>query len=136
MLLGKEVTMKRGFTLLEVLSVIVILGILSTLLAPKIIDFVDSTEEKTALDSARQYVKAVDKYLVENNFDKAGTYNVATSNEDMEPFNNLIEISGKLPTGNTITIDDQYSVTEAILVFGHYQVTYNGNDYSVSELEE
>ena len=128
--------MKRGFTLLEVLAVIVILGVLSALLAPKIIDFVDSTEEKTSLDSARQYVKAVNKYLVENNFDKAGVYNVATSNEDMEPFNNLIEISGKLPTGNTITIDDQYSVTEATLVFGHYQVTYNGNDYSVSELEE
>ena len=127
--------MKRGFTLLEVLSIIVILGVLSVLLAPKVVDLVDKSEEKVILDSARQYVKAVNKYLIENNFDQAGTYNVATPNEGIPSFNDLVEVSGKLPDGDTVTIDDQYNTTSAILEFNHFRVTYNGEDYAIEELE-
>ena len=128
--------MKRGFTLLEVLSIIVILGVLSVLLVPKVVDLVDASEEKAILDSAKQYVSAVNKYIVENNIDTSGTYNVSKANEGFAALNDVVDVSGKLPTGESVTIDDNYSVTSAVLIFNHFRVTYDGQDYSIEEIEE
>ncbi len=127
--------MKRGFTLLEVLSIIVILGVLSVLLVPKVVDLVDVSEERVILDSSRQYVKAVNKYLVENNV-APGTYNVAEPSDGLDALNDVIEVSGKLPNSGNVTVDDNYNTVSAVLVFRYFKVTYNGEDYALEELEE
>lgn len=128
--------MKRGFTLLEVLTVIVILGLLAVVITPKIIDTVSISEEKTILASAKGYIKAVNKYLVENDMTEAGTYFVAKTNEGIGPVNDLIEVEGKLPEGDTITIDSNYTTINAVLTFGNFKVTYDGKDYNVELIEE
>lgn len=128
--------MNRGFTLLETLTVIVILGVLSVLAVPKVIDIVNTSEEKVALNSAKQYIQAVNKYLVENDFQKAGTYNVAEANKEMSPLNNLVEVSGNLPTGNTVSIDDNYTTINAVLIFGKYKIKYDGTNYTSEIIEK
>ena len=58
--------MKKGFTLVELLAVIVILGVLSVLIVPKIKKTLNNSKEKINLASANELLKAAE-YQYERN---------------------------------------------------------------------
>lgn len=58
--------MKKGFTLVELLAVLVILGILSVLIVPKIVNTLNESEQKTNMVSAENLLKAAE-YKYQNN---------------------------------------------------------------------
>jgi len=57
---------KNGFTLVELLAVIVILGLLMVIIAPKITNTLNESEKKTNMASAQNLVKAAE-YKIANN---------------------------------------------------------------------
>jgi general secretion pathway protein G len=69
--------MHRGFTLIEILVVIVVIAILATLVAPNIFKHVGSAKEATAKSQIEMLGTALDAYRLDN-----GTY--PTSDQGLE----------------------------------------------------
>ena len=63
----KTVPMPRhGFTLIEVLVVIVVLGVLATLVAPNVFQHVGTAKEAAARSQIELFVAALDAYRLDN----------------------------------------------------------------------
>ncbi|MDV3429050.1 MAG: type II secretion system GspH family protein, partial [Bacillota bacterium] len=56
----KKNTKKKGFTLIELIVVIAILGILAAVLIPKFAGFTDKAKSTQALVDAKQFATAMD----------------------------------------------------------------------------
>jgi general secretion pathway protein G len=56
---------QRGFTLVEIMVVIVILGLLATIVAPEVIGYLTKSEVDTAALSVSEIDKAVELYYVD-----------------------------------------------------------------------
>ena len=51
---------KKAFTLIELLAVIIILGILAVLIAPKVVNMINESEKSANMTSAQNIVKAAE----------------------------------------------------------------------------
>ena len=63
---GLRVRARRGFTLIEILVVIVVIGILATLVAPEIFKNVGAAKSATARSQIEMLGSALDSYRLEN----------------------------------------------------------------------
>lgn len=58
--------MKKGFTLVELLAVLIIIGLLSVLIVPKVLKTLNDSEQKTNLASAKELIKTAEYKYEEN----------------------------------------------------------------------
>jgi type IV pilus assembly protein PilA len=61
--------MKRGFTIVELLAVIIVLGIILVIALPKVIDSMDKAFDKSYEISIKNIEKAAELYVTENPFE-------------------------------------------------------------------
>ena len=105
--------MKKGFSLIELLAVIVILAIIALIATPIVLDIIDDTKESSLLRSAEFYLNAIEQSITQLNAENGGNFNpksceieengniICDKNKD-----NVIELKldGEKPDGGTITI--------------------------------
>ena len=112
---------KNGFTLVELLAVIVILAIIVLIAITTISDRVEKSNAKTLMVNADSYVKAVNNMasmsIREQVKYEEGVYNVSDFSKDD------IKISGTFPTSGYFVLSD-YEVVDACLVYGNYAVKF------------
>lgn len=125
-----------GFTLLELLAVIVILALIVLIATPIIMNVINDAKEGAAQDSAYGYIKAIEVASVDNMTETIsaieGSY--TTKNGDLYQGNTKIlgiSFKGKKPNdGGTVTLA-KGRVTQATLTFDKIKITYNGKKMAV-----
>ena len=94
----------KGFTLVELLAVIVILALIALIATPIILNVINDAKKQAAKDSAYGYMDAVEKYIVSSELEdksiKDGTYRV-------EDLNKKISVKGSTPDNGTIKIESK-----------------------------
>ncbi len=116
--------MKKGFTLVELLAVIVILAVLALITTPILLNVIESSRKSTALNSAEGYVRAVSNYLIMNELSD-GLYSVLDNNIKAE-------YTGTGPSNGSITIK-KGNVESANLCINKYSIDYVDGVSSISE---
>ena len=136
---------KKGFTLIELLAVVVILAIIAIIAVPTLTRVIDKSKRGAAEVSARNYLDAVEKYIILHDvspdkypYNLTGkTLNVADNNEialldiiipkakaenSIPALNNILTVKGDKPKSGTVTIDDKGKASNANLVINDYAV--------------
>ena len=94
---------KKGFTLVELLAVIVILGLLMAIAIPSVTKYITQSRKKTLISSIDSYVTAVTTAVNDNEFgalsNEANAYWVPVSNKEADSCVAL-EKGGTDPFGN------------------------------------
>ena len=115
--------MKKGFTLVELLSVIVILAVISLIATPKLVGVVETSRKSAKENSAKGYINSVNDQIVSNEFDeetttiKDGTYFTALLKEVYK-----LDVSGEEPSDDSWVTISNAAVTEYSLKFSGYVV--------------
>ena len=117
----------KGFTLVELLAVIVILALIALIATPIILNVINDAKKQAAKDSAYGYMDAVEKYIVSSELeDKSiqdGTYRV-------EELNKKISVKGSTPDNGNIEIKNSSVKSYDIGIDGY--VVRNGKVDKVS----
>ena len=118
----------KGFTLVELLAVIVILALVALIATPIILNVINDAKKQAAKDSAYGYMDAVEKYIVSSELEdksiKDGTYRV-------EDLNNMgVSVKGSIPDNGNIEIKNKEVKSYDIGIDGY--VVSNGEVKKVS----
>lgn len=122
----------NGFTLVELLAVIILIGLIALITVPKINESISDSKQKIAEASAVNYSKQIDKLVLEekmknNSILLDGEYNIDSNgniyNEENEY---VIDVSGKKPTGGTLTFSENDLQSGCITVNKYAIIIENG----------
>lgn len=128
---------QKGFTLLEILAVVTILGLIIATIVPIVGGSLKQSKKNITIDSAKSYINAYETYLKATalrseltKYPAGQAYQVASETQisgvTYPAVNNTIGFNGEAPTGGTITPNDNYAVASANLTIGDYTVIYDG----------
>lgn len=119
----------RAFTLIELLAVIIILGILSVLIVPKVVSMLDEAEKNTNMTSAQNLVKAAE-YKISNNQVTGRIENKKINYKTGENINYL-DYTGEKPQSGQVTIKSNGRIAMAVR-FGDYCYIKSYNESNIS----
>lgn len=118
----------KGFTLVELLAIIVILGIIAVITTPVILGVIDDTRKDAAADKAWGTIDAIKlayaQEQVKNNTYKLGDSVTITNGADIKVGQTKVRISGQKPESGSFLINDDGNVEITDLTFDGYKCNY------------
>ena len=127
---------KKGFTLVELLAVIVILAIIAIIATPLILNVIDNAKKGAAEDSALGYIEGIEKYIVLNEITKEKNFNFEKEKGyEIQDIKDYIEVKGDKPTEGWVCIGDKKEVNKAKLKINNYVIKYENNKATVVDEE-
>src|SRR5574344_119378 len=102
----------KGFTLVEVLAVLVIIGVIALIVVPKVSDIISSAKKQAGMESALSYVRAVDQYVIEANDDDSKDAHISNGDNLFS----YITISGTKASEGKIYVDEDKNVSIALQI--------------------
>ena len=117
----------RGFTLVELLAVIVILALIALIATPIILNVINDAKKQAAKDSAYGYMDAVEKYIVSSELEDKS---IQDGRYSVEELNKKISVKGSTPDNGNIEIKNSSVKSYDIGIDGY--VVSNGKVDKVS----
>jgi type IV pilus assembly protein PilA len=105
---GQFASVRRGFTLVEIMIVVVIIGMLAAMAIPGFQKVRNASQDKAVLNNARQLASAADQYMMENGISWVS-------------YGNLVGATNYVKAVNTAaneTYPDAYTQAVAITISG------------------
>lgn len=134
---------KKGFTLVEVIIVLVILAILAAILIPSLIGYIDKANEKASITECRNFVVAAqtigsETYGENGTITDAKNAKITAGGKTVDFFDEAFALSEIDSTKNfaKVTITGKGKITKVEFYDGTYLVTYNGTGYTAVVQEE
>lgn len=116
---------KKGFTLVELLAVLVILAIVALIAVPIILNVIDNAKKSSAVDSAYGYIEAIELNNALANVNEK--YKQITDEDGLISINAKVKIKGIKPTEiYTKQITDKKVVLIEMCING-YRINYKNN---------
>lgn len=117
---------RKGFTLIEVLGAIVVLGLLGVIIIPKINSTLINSKINTYMLSVQGIVDSFDAYFIDLKTTmvpfEGCEYNFDTNSTTCIDF----EYSGKNPDGGNVTIDSDGNINGNVVFNDYYFSIVNG----------
>ena len=118
---------KKGFTLVELLAVIVVLVIVLVIAITRIKKVVDNSSDKTIEANAGVFIKAVNNAASNVNIMEDSIFN-----DGVISYQQLIDagvsINGTKPDGGYVIMNN-YEVSASCLTYGNYKITYSNGKF-------
>ena len=126
---------KKAFTLMELLAVIIVLGIITTIVAPNVVNMLNEAKKNTNMSSAEGLVKAA-TYKATNNEITGNTENIIINYSTGEN-TSYLDYSGNKPTSGKIAIKSNGEVAMAVRLGDNcYLKSYISDDITTIPYDE
>ena len=118
---------KNGFTLVELLAVIVVLAIIALIATPIVLNVIEKSKKNAAIDSAYGYIEAIEtqNQLAQLNPDRYSAI------ESGSVTGISVNVKGKKPSSGTVTITKGKVNNASDLCINGYIVNYDGKEATV-----
>ena len=126
---------EKGFTLVELLAVIVILAVIALIATPIILGLINESRQKAAADSAWGTIKAVELAYARTESAPTSVTVTWASGEisTTDSVSSLVTLNGQKPTSGSVTVNSTGTTTISNLKFGNYTCNFKTN--STTEIE-
>ena len=104
---------EKGFTLIELLAVIVILSVITLITVPMVMNVIEDSKKKAAVESVNGILDAADKYLIE-----AMVSGEAESRFEF-PSDTKLQIKGSKPEKGTLVVDSSGKMSIMVSINGY-----------------
>ena len=115
----------KGFTLVELLAVIVVLAIISIIAVPQVLITVEKARKSSAEKSMLGYVESIEIHNAKPTDD---IDYVQYTNREFNVDDIKVVFKGKKPTDGTVIIDEDSLVVKASLCINNYWVEYENEE--------
>ena len=120
---------RKGFTLVELLAVIVILSVIALITTPMILNIIEEARKKASIESVNGILDAAEKYEITSILEGEET-RVFKFPEDTK-----LQYKGTKPESGTLIIDEEGNTSITVLING-YCVRKRFNETTPSVIEE
>jgi type IV pilus assembly protein PilA len=114
-----ETKSKKGFTLVEIMIVVVIIGLLAAMAIPAFQKVRETSQEKALLNNLRQLASGADQYFLENGVTQVSSADLVGNDSYIKAFNPVAgtndsytatisqgtDITASHPTLGTVSVD-------------------------------
>jgi type IV pilus assembly protein PilA len=111
----------RGFTLVEIMIVVVIIGMLATMAIQTFALVRDRSRQNTVINNLRQYFAAAQQYMLDKSAVSCGYSDIVGPGTDFQ-IHSLVPVAGEDYTGLTVS-QTSTQITLSAVTFG--TVTYS-----------
>ena len=122
-----HITNKKGFTLVELLGVIILLGVIATIIAPNILKTQKKSEKELFEDSVNALIRGAQMYYANNDFINYPASGIAANSQELDVKNNEDMTSGSIKL-----VNDEYFYASNVSN-GKYCANGIRNDLSIDE---
>lgn len=121
----------KGFTLVELLTVIILLAIIATIVTPILLTTLTKSKKSTAETSAKEFVKMVENQVMVNDMVATSTSIKNKTYSVSELVKLGLENKGDLPTDDSWVKLQKGNVVECSLQYDNYLITCNNGDFNI-----
>ena len=118
--------MRKGFTLNELLAVLLILAIIALITTPIITGVMERVRKSAAGSSALGYISAVEKAIAESGYNKK-KYVPGEVDILLADYYKDVDVNGDKPTKGTLNVADNLVIESSVLCVNNYRVEVEGH---------